>query len=82
MQSLKEKLLGKLYCSSTEWFQNTSKKKSIYIPADKFGIWIVPPLIVKKEEIDFLVDSVDEAFGTLRKHFEREFIGKPKYWHW
>ena len=37
------------------------KKKNIYIPADKFGIWIVPPLIVKKEEIDFLVDSIDEA---------------------
>ncbi len=36
-------------------------KKNIYIPADKFGIWIVPPLIVKKEEIDFLVDSIDDA---------------------
>jgi len=37
------------------------RQKNIYIPADKFGIWIVPPLIVKKEEIDFLVDSIDEA---------------------
>ena len=36
-------------------------KKNIYIPADKFGIWIVPPLIVKKDEIDFIVDSIDDA---------------------
>ena len=38
-------------------------QKNIYIPADKFGIWIVPPLIVKKEEIDFIVDSIDEALN-------------------
>ena len=37
------------------------REKNIYIPADKFGIWIVPPLIVKKQEIDFIVDSIDEA---------------------
>jgi taurine--2-oxoglutarate transaminase len=37
------------------------KEKNIYIPADKFGIWIVPPLIANKEEIDFVVDSMDEA---------------------
>jgi taurine--2-oxoglutarate transaminase len=36
-------------------------KKNIYIPADKFGIWVVPPLIVNREEIDFVVDSIDEA---------------------
>ncbi len=29
-----------------------------------------------------LVDDVDEAFVTLSQHFEREFVGKPKYWHW
>ena len=29
-----------------------------------------------------LVDNVDEAFSTLQQHFEREFVGKPKYWHW
>ncbi|MCP4259233.1 MAG: aspartate aminotransferase family protein [Planctomycetes bacterium] len=45
----------------TEISEYLLQKKNIYIPADKFGIWIVPPLIVKKEEIDFLVDSIDEA---------------------
>lgn len=37
------------------------REKNIYVPADKFGIWMVPPLIVTKGEIDFIVDSVDEA---------------------
>ncbi len=29
-----------------------------------------------------VVDEVEEAFITLRNHFEREFVGKPTYWHW
>ncbi|UCF16237.1 MAG: aspartate aminotransferase family protein [Phycisphaerales bacterium] len=37
------------------------REKNIYVPADKFGIWIVPPLIVNRQEIDFVVDSIDEA---------------------
>ncbi|MGW8323008.1 MAG: aminotransferase family protein, partial [Thermodesulfobacteriota bacterium] len=37
------------------------EEKNVYIPSDKFGIWIVPPLIVSKEEIDFLVEAMDEA---------------------
>ncbi|MHC4072231.1 MAG: aminotransferase family protein [Planctomycetota bacterium] len=45
----------------TEIAEYLLREKNIYIPADKFGIWIVPPLIVKKQEIDFIVDSIDEA---------------------
>ena len=37
------------------------EEKHIYVPGDKFGLWIVPPLVVTKEEIDFLVESFDEA---------------------
>ena len=37
------------------------EEKNIYIPADKFGVWIVPPLIVTKDEIDFIIDAVDDA---------------------
>ena len=37
------------------------EEKNIYVPSDKFGIWIVPPLIVTQAEIDFLVDAIDEA---------------------
>lgn len=37
------------------------EEKNIYIPGDKFGIWIVPPLVIQKDEIDFLVDAIDDA---------------------
>ncbi|WPP50147.1 aminotransferase family protein [Catalinimonas niigatensis] len=39
------------------------KEKNIYIPSDKFGIWVVPPLIVQPHEIDFIVEALDEALG-------------------
>jgi taurine--2-oxoglutarate transaminase len=41
------------------------REKNIYIPTDKFGIWIVPPLIVTKEEIDFIVEAIDEALKIV-----------------
>ncbi len=28
------------------------------------------------------VDDVEDAFITIRNHFEKEFVGKRKYWHW
>ncbi|MEL7533650.1 MAG: aspartate aminotransferase family protein [Bacteroidota bacterium] len=37
------------------------EEKDIYLPSDKFGIWVVPPLIVSKAEIDMIVEAVDEA---------------------
>ncbi|MEM2776752.1 MAG: aspartate aminotransferase family protein [Candidatus Bathyarchaeia archaeon] len=43
------------------------EEKNVYIPADKFGIWIVPPLIVNKEEIDFFVDAIDDALKISDK---------------
>ncbi|MBD3181758.1 hypothetical protein GF312_05665 [Candidatus Poribacteria bacterium] len=36
-------------------------ERNIYIPSDKFGIWIVPPLVINKEEIDFVVEAIDDA---------------------
>jgi taurine--2-oxoglutarate transaminase len=36
-------------------------EKNLYIPADKFGIWIVPPLIVNEDELEFIVKAIDEA---------------------
>ena len=41
------------------------REKNIYIPADKFGIWIVPPLIVTRGEIDFLVEAIDDALKIV-----------------
>jgi taurine--2-oxoglutarate transaminase len=37
------------------------EEKNVYVPSDKFGIWVVPPLIVTTEEIDFFVQAIDEA---------------------
>lgn len=37
------------------------EQKNIYVPSDKFGLWIVPPLIVTREEIDFLVEAIGAA---------------------
>jgi taurine--2-oxoglutarate transaminase len=59
---------------ATEKYANTTvskiaeyllREKNIYIPADKFGIWIVPPLIVTREEIDFLVEAIDDALKIV-----------------
>lgn len=39
------------------------EEKDIYIPGDKFGIWVVPPLVVTDDEIDWLVAAIDEALA-------------------
>jgi taurine--2-oxoglutarate transaminase len=46
------------------------REKNIYIPADKFGIWIVPPLIVTREEIDFLVEAIDDALKIVEVEYK------------
>ena len=37
------------------------KERQVYVPADKFGLWIVPPLIVNEEEIEFLLAAIQDA---------------------
>jgi taurine--2-oxoglutarate transaminase len=37
------------------------EEQNIYVPGDKFGIWVVPPLIVSRDEIDWLVAGIDAA---------------------
>jgi taurine--2-oxoglutarate transaminase len=37
------------------------EERDIYVPGDKFGLWIVPPLIVSEAEIEFLVEGIDAA---------------------
>lgn len=48
------------------------EEKNIYIPADKFGLWIVPPLIVSEQEIDFLVEAIDEALFIADREVKGE----------
>lgn len=42
-------------------------ERNVYVPSDKFGIWVVPPLIVTHEEIDFLVAAIDAALEISDK---------------
>jgi taurine---2-oxoglutarate transaminase len=37
------------------------EKRNVYVPSDKFGLWVVPPLIVTRNEIDFLIEAIDAA---------------------
>ncbi len=40
---------------------------SIYTPSDKFGIWIVPPLVVSEEEMIWILDCVDDALSLFNR---------------
>jgi taurine---2-oxoglutarate transaminase len=39
------------------------RQRQVYVPSDKFGLWIVPPLIVNEEEIEFLLDAIEDALA-------------------
>jgi len=39
------------------------QKRDIYVPSDKFGIWVVPPLIVTRDELDWVCAAIDDALG-------------------
>ncbi len=43
------------------------EEENIYVPADKFGIWVVPPLIVNQEEVDMLVGAIGRALAKFVK---------------
>lgn len=42
----------------------------VYVPGDKFGLWIVPPLIVSFEELDWLVDQLDDGLEYFKQLIE------------
>ena len=37
------------------------EERNIYVPSDKFGVWVVPPLVVAHSEIDWITEAIDEA---------------------
>jgi taurine--2-oxoglutarate transaminase len=39
------------------------RERGIYVPSDKFGIWVVPPLVVTREELDWVCAAIDDALG-------------------
>lgn len=42
-------------------FEFLLHERSVYVPSDKFGLWVVPPLIIKHEEVDFLISALKDA---------------------
>ena len=44
--------------------------KKIYITSDKFGIWVVPPLVATSEDLDMIVSAIDDALHIADMHFE------------
>lgn len=43
-------------------------EKDIYTPGDKFGLWIVPPLVVSYQEIDWLLNQLSDALDHFESH--------------
>lgn len=43
------------------------EEKNIYVPGDKFGVWIVPPLVVSYEELEWLVAQLDDALAWFEE---------------
>lgn len=48
------------------------EERQVYVPSDKFGLWIVPPLVVNETEIDFLVSALEAALRFAQKHLQEE----------
>lgn len=44
----------------------------VYVPGDKFGLWIVPPLIVTYEELDWLVEQLDDGLNYFKHMIDNE----------
>lgn len=80
MELVKDRITKESFRTFSEKYKTTPVKmlseylfreKNIYVPGDKFGVWIVPPLVVSYQELDWLVDQLDEAMeyfeGILNK---------------
>jgi len=38
------------------------RRKILYIPSDKFGVWVVPPLVATQAKINWFAAAIDDAF--------------------
>jgi taurine--2-oxoglutarate transaminase len=54
------------------------REKNVYVPSDKFGIWVVPPLVVTREELEFVVAAIDDALTLADEHVAGSRISKPR----
>lgn len=48
------------------------QERQVYVPSDKFGLWIVPPLILREEEMEFLLEALEAALRYAERLVEEE----------
>jgi len=53
------------------------RERDIYVPSDKFGLWIVPPLVVTREELDWISSAIDDALGLADRSLEGKRATTP-----
>ncbi|MEO8305097.1 MAG: aminotransferase class III-fold pyridoxal phosphate-dependent enzyme [Betaproteobacteria bacterium] len=53
------------------------RERDIYVPSDKFGIWVVPPLVVTRDELDWVCAAIDDALG-LADRLLNEGAARPR----
>jgi taurine--2-oxoglutarate transaminase len=46
------------------------RERNVYVPSDKFGVWVVPPLIVTREELDWVCAAIDDALAIGDRHIQ------------
>jgi len=46
------------------------ERENVYVPGDRFSVWIVPPLVVAKPEIHFPICVVDGTIGSAISRFK------------
>ena len=76
MELIKNKHTKESFRSFGEKYKTTPVKKlskymldelDIYVPGDKFGLWIVPPLVASMEELDWLITQLDKALNHFKE---------------
>ena len=50
------------------------RERDIYVPSDKFGLWIVPPLVVTRDELDWVCAAIDDALGLADRMLAGESV--------
>lgn len=38
-------------------------ERNVYVPSDKFGLWVVPPLIIDEDEMAFVLEALEAALA-------------------
>ena len=54
------------------------RERDIYVPSDKFGLWIVPPLVVTRDELDWVCAAIDDALALADRLIEGQAGTAPR----